>query len=227
IRRLIRAREERRTDVSVVVLKRRRPVVGMVLAGSPGDAEQVIVERVLPDGPAAEAGLREGDRVIAADSLNIRSVYEAQRAVLQKQPGDKVAFLVRRDGAEHKIEVVLGGGVELPSPPPDQSIAEWIRPQLDIERLGEGRFRTQDGRGEVREVLAPPPDAEAADDDDLRPRTPAEQISLLQKALDRYRQAIVYLKNDLARREQQRLEEQRRLEQLQKEIEQLERQLNP
>jgi hypothetical protein len=191
----------------------------------------VLVERVTDDGPAAAAGLKEGDRIIAADGLNIRSVYEAQRTVLQKQPGDKIAFLVQRGAAEHKVEVVLGGGVELPAPPADQNIADWIRPQLDIEGLGQGRFRTQDGRGEVREVFAPPPDAEDAEDeaenDDLRPRTPAEQIALLQKALDRYRQAIVYLKNELARREQDRQEDQQRLEQLQKEIESLERQLKP
>lgn len=223
VQRLIRAHEERKAGESVVVLKRRRPVVGLVLAGSPDDAERVLVERVAAGGPAADAGLRQGDRVIAADGLNIRSVYEAQRAVLQKQPGDKVVFLINRQGREHTVEVVLGGGVEMPAPPPDQNIADWVRPQLDVEGLGQGRFRTQDGQGEVREVFAP--GAPQVEDDELRPRTPAEQISLLQKALDRYREAIVYLKNEVVRREQDRLEDQRRLEQLQREIEQLERRL--
>ncbi len=223
VRRLLRARDERKTRESVVVLKRRRPVVGMVLAGAKDDAERVLVERVTRDGPAAEAGVRPGDRIIAADGLNIRSVYEAQRLVLQKQPGDKLALLIERDGAECTLEVVLGGGVELPSPPPNQNLADWVRPQVDIEGLGQGRFRTQDGGG-VREVFAPGSEAEV-DDEDLRQRSPAEQIELLQKALDRYRQAIVYLRNELSRREQDRLQAERRLEQLQKEIEQLEKQL--
>lgn len=127
VRRLLRAREERKTLASVVVLKRRRPVVGMTLTGARDDVERVLVERVAPAGPAAEAGLRAGDRIIAADGLNIRSVYEAQRLVLQKQPGDKLALLIQREGAEQTLEVVLGGGVELPAPPPDQDIADWVR----------------------------------------------------------------------------------------------------
>jgi serine protease Do len=224
VRRLLRARQERKQGESVVVLKRRRPVVGMSLAGAAEDAERVIVERVTNDGPAAEAGLQPGDRIVAADGLNIRSVYEAQRIVLQKQPGDKLELLIQRAGVERAVEVVLGGGVEMPAPPPNQNIADWIRPQLEIEGLGAGRFRTQDSRGEVREVFSPPP-AQGEDDDDLRPRTPAEQITLLQKALDRYRQAIVYLKNELAKREQERRDAQEKLDQLQKEIEALERQL--
>jgi S1-C subfamily serine protease len=224
VRRLLRAREERKQGESVVVLKRRRPVVGMTLAGAADDAERVFVERVTEAGPAAEAGLRPGDRIIAADGLNLRSVYEAQRAVLQKQPGDKIAFHVQRDGVERKVEVVLGGGVELPAPPADQNIAEWIRPQLEIEGLGQGRYRSQGAGGEVREVLSPPA-AEGESDEELRPRTPSEEIALLQKALDRYRQAIVYLKSELSHRETERRAAEQKLEELQKEIEALERRL--
>jgi hypothetical protein len=222
LRRLLRAREERNQDESVVVLKRRRPVVGMILGGAVEDAQRVIVERVVQEGPAEAAGLRPGDRIIAAEGLNIRSVYEAQRVVLQKQPGDKVAFLVQRDGVERTVEVTLGGGVEMPVPPPEQDIAGWARPQLDIEGLGQGRFRTQDGRGEVREVFASPPD-EA--DEDLGQRTPAQQVELLQKALDRYRQAIVFLKDELSQRDDQRRQAEQKLQQLQNEIDALERQL--
>jgi membrane-associated protease RseP (regulator of RpoE activity) len=224
VRRLLRARDERKQGESVIILKRRRPVVGMILAGAADDAERVIVERVTKFGPAAEAGLQAGDRIIAADGLNLRSVYEAQRAVLQKQPGDKVAFLVQRDGLERKVEVILGGGVELPAPPENQNIADWIRPQVEIEGLGQGRYRAQGAGGEVREVLSPPLDADEAEDE-LRPRTPAEQIALLQKALDRYRQAIVFLKDELAQTDAGRREAEQKLQQLQKEIEELEQQL--
>jgi S1-C subfamily serine protease len=224
VRRLLRAREDRKQGESVVILKRRRPVVGMTLAGAAEDAERVLVERVVERGPAAEAGLRPGDRIIAAEGLNLRSVYEAQRAVLQKQPGDKITFLVQRDGVERKVEVVLGGGVELPAPAADQSIADWVRPQLEIEGLGRGRFRSQGAGGEVREVFSPPPDEDEAADD-LRPRTASEEIALLQKALDRYRQAIVYLKSELSHRETERRAAEQKLEELQKEIEALERRL--
>jgi hypothetical protein len=122
------------------------------------------------------------------------------------------------------VEVVLGGGVELPPPPADQNIADWVRPQLDMEGLGQGRYRSQGAGGDVREVFAPPPDTEEAEEE-LRSLTSAEQIALLQKALDRYRQAIVFLKSELSHRETERREAQQKLEQLQEEIEGLERRL--
>jgi S1-C subfamily serine protease len=224
LRRLLRAREERHANETVVVLKRRRPVVGMVLAGAADDAQRVLVERVIQDGPAAEAGLIAGDRIIAADGLNIRSVYEAQRMVLQKQPGDQIAFLIQRGASERTIDVVLGGGLELPSPGPEQNISAWVRPQLNVEVLGDGSFRTQNGRGEVREVFAPALEDEL---DEPRQRTPEDQIALLQKALDRYRQAIVFLREELTARDEQRREAEQKLQELQNEIDNLDRKLTP
>ncbi len=106
--RLLRAR----VPGKVIVLNRRRPVVGLQLSAgdSPGS---VVVSRVEKGGPAEKAGIREGDRVLAAEGLTIRSVYQVVRPLLQKQPGDKMTLLVSHNGQSRQVEVTLGGGTEL------------------------------------------------------------------------------------------------------------------
>ncbi len=94
--RLMRSLDEARSESSVLVLRRRRPVVGMVLDG---DGQRVVVSRVQEESPAAKAGIRKGDEVLATDDVKIRSVYQALRPVLRKQPGDCVTFLLVREGA--------------------------------------------------------------------------------------------------------------------------------
>lgn len=70
-------------------------------------------------GPAALAGFREGDRIISigSDRLGLRSLS----ALLQQyRPGDRLEFLVARQGKEIKLPVTLGDaaskGVLLVSP---------------------------------------------------------------------------------------------------------------
>src|SRR5262245_47165349 len=99
VQRLLRA-VEGRTGYGVVILKRRRPVVGMVLEQN-GDA--IVAERVTPGGPADKAGIKPGDRVVATDGVAIRSVYQAVLPTLNKQPGDTTTFRVHRDGMAHDV----------------------------------------------------------------------------------------------------------------------------
>ena len=199
VKRLVRAADESQRADSVIILKRRRPIVGMVLDGK---SDQIVVSHVYPNSPAAKAGIRVGDRILAADGVKIRSVYQAVRLTLYKQPGDKMEFVVQREGDERTVEVVLGGGVELPSAPL-ANLGQFIRPKLDVEPLGEGRYAARSGRATVHEVFAP---AAGADDGAFEKQgmTAAEKIQLLEKALDRYRQAIAYLQDRLRREQQQR-----------------------
>jgi hypothetical protein len=201
---------------SVVVLKRRRPVVGMELDGI---GESVAVRRVFKESGAEKAGIKTGDIVQSVDGVKIRSVYQAGLPVLYKQPGDLVVYEVLRDGKPQTITVTLGGGVELPSAPLE-AIGEYIRPKVDIEGLGAGRYAAKSGRDEVREVYGP------ADTDDKRTAeekaaTPAEKIKLLEKALERYRTVITYQQSQLGQREQERRAMEERVKELEKELEAL------
>lgn len=199
VRRILRIDQERAAgpaaQAGVVVLKRRRPLVGMVLEGA---EEQVAVQRITPDGPAAKAGLQVGDRVMSVEGVLIRSVYQAVLPTLHRQPGDVVRFGVERNGIPQNVDVVLGGGVELPAPS-QELLGQLLSPRLQVGRDGAGNYYAQPSQGHLREVFAPSLPAE-----EPQPRGgPAEKLSLLEKALDRYRQVIELQQKELRQREQE------------------------
>lgn len=203
-------------EPSVVVLKRRRPVVGMQLDGI---GESVVISRLEPGGPAEKAGLKVGDIVQAVDGLKIRSVYQAGRPVLFKQPGDVATYEVRQGDQTRQVEVTLGGGVELPNASLEV-IGEYILPKVDVEGAGSGRFYAKRGRDQVREVFGPGQEDEARPAE-ARAATSAEKIKLLEKALEGYRSVIVYQQNQLGQREQERRATEQRIQELEKQLESL------
>jgi len=59
---------------------------------------------VQPDSPAAEAGLRPGDRVVAVDGRPVES-FEALQTIVRASPGVPLAFTIRRGGDELVLTV--------------------------------------------------------------------------------------------------------------------------
>ncbi len=218
VQRLLTVRDEERNRTGVVILKRRRPVVGMVLDG---EDEMVVVSRVFEDSPAQRAGICVGDQIIAADGVMIRSVYQAVRPMLYKQPGDKMLFLIDRDGKTLETSVVLGGGIELPSAP-FANVRQYLRPTLDVQQVGAGSYAARRGPDTMREVFAPQHPAGSAENSD-RPASAAEKIQLLERALERYQQAILVLQQRLLQQEQQRQQADIQIRELQQQVEQLRR----
>lgn len=213
VERLVRAYAESRkeangaaTDDSVIVLQRRRPTVGMILEGK---NELVVVAEVEPDGPAHRAGLQKGDVVVAAEGVQIRSVYQAIRPTLFKQPGDEMSFRALRGGEALSFTVVLGGGVPLE---PEQSVKflERSAPKVVVKRDDLARY-FDEATAERTERIADKtrPIAEEGSNDE-RPAT--EGISdddarkLLEKALERYRKVIELQREEIElRREENEL----------------------
>lgn len=62
---------------------------------------------VRPGSPAARAGLRGGDVMIAFDGKPIKTLYDFTFALRDKKPGDRVDVVVLRDGKEVKAAVEL------------------------------------------------------------------------------------------------------------------------
>jgi serine protease Do len=214
VQRIVRVAEEQKGD-AVVILKRRRPVVGMVLDQL---GEAVIVERVTPGGPAEKAGIKPGDQIVATDGVAIRSVYQAVLPTIYKQPGDTTAFRFHREGMVHDVTVTLGGGVELPSVSGDL-LADLVQPKVRLARDGEGAIVTSRTAKPAAAVAVLPP----LPDDTPRAAgaTAADKIALLEKAISRYQAVIELQQKQLADEQNSRQEQDRLLQSLRAEIEML------
>jgi membrane-associated protease RseP (regulator of RpoE activity) len=59
--------------------------------------------------PAAEAGVKTGDVIIAMDGKAIRNLQDYAVLLFAHEPGDKIQVTVRRDGEEVDLEATLTG----------------------------------------------------------------------------------------------------------------------
>lgn len=67
----------------------------------------VYVAGVVDDGAAAEAGIKEGDVVIAINDQSVNTSSELLEVVARYRPGDEVKIKVLRDGKEKTMHTVL------------------------------------------------------------------------------------------------------------------------
>ena len=75
------------------------------------------VVQVTPGGPAAEAGLREGDVIVSVDDDEVASADALILAIRSHEIGDDVVLTVRRGSEEVSFEATLGSdaGTQTPS----------------------------------------------------------------------------------------------------------------
>lgn len=71
----------------------------------PSGQRGVLITDVEPDGPAARAGIRPGDVVIAINRVPVASVAEASRALQAIRSGGLAGFLISRQGDETFVPV--------------------------------------------------------------------------------------------------------------------------
>ena len=76
-------------------------------AGLPGEFG-VHVTSVVEEGPAAEAGLQDGDVIVRWNGERLESVAQLQRLMAETPPGRSVALGVIRDGSQREVSVELG-----------------------------------------------------------------------------------------------------------------------
>ncbi|MHC4939145.1 MAG: M28 family peptidase [Planctomycetota bacterium] len=83
-----------------------RPVLGISLGRGQGG---VAVGGVAPNGPAAKAGIQEGDLILEVAGKKTAGPGQLRRVLRDCEIGQKVKVKVRRDGEEMEFDLVLGG----------------------------------------------------------------------------------------------------------------------
>jgi S1-C subfamily serine protease len=204
----------------LVVLERRRPTVGLTMRQ--GDKEGTVeVEHVTPQGPAEQAGIKKGDRILEAEGRKIRSAYQAVDLILSRQPGDEVEFLVEQNGAEKDVRVQLGGAPE-PAAMPSGGGQNFRYGQVRVSKLAENTFEVQAGAGvQQQAAAAAPPAAVPAN----RPAGAADlqDVKVLREQLFRCEQSIATLQAELSSRERKLVENEQQLKSLRREVTELRR----
>ncbi len=76
----------------------------MSTLGLRADLGAPVIDEVVPDKPAARAGLRAGDRIVAIDGAPVRSPAEVAAKTNARLGGDLV-FRITRDGAERDVTI--------------------------------------------------------------------------------------------------------------------------
>lgn len=70
--------------------------------------EGALIAEVVPDSPAAKAGLRQGDVILSYNGINVENRVALRNAVAMMNPGTKVKFQVNREGKTIPIQVEVG-----------------------------------------------------------------------------------------------------------------------
>jgi serine protease Do len=97
---LMRSRRLQRTSDGLLCRDR-------LVTGDDGLVRNVVVEKVDASSPAATAGLRPGDEVARVGNLVVACSYDLERALLDRSPGDQVPVIVRRQGRELALSLIL------------------------------------------------------------------------------------------------------------------------
>ncbi|MCP3139607.1 carboxypeptidase regulatory-like domain-containing protein [Pyxidicoccus xibeiensis] len=102
--RTVKVVEAEATELGDVTVSPRRAPPGTLGAGFSEDRGYVTFAWLLPDGPAARAGVTVGDRLLAVDGLVVRDRTEAESRA-HGTPGTPVRLQVRRGGGEQEVLV--------------------------------------------------------------------------------------------------------------------------
>ncbi len=139
-------------------------------------AEGALVSEVTEGGPAAAAGLRQGDVILRFGNQSVQDLRDLTRAVADTAPGTERALMVWRDGGGRDLTVAIGrldegprvAAVPLPAGRPDTvEIPSLGLTLADASETMRGRFGLDDSVAGAIVVAVEP--GTAAADSGLRP----------------------------------------------------------
>jgi serine protease Do len=72
-----------------------------------GEDRKLVVTTLVPDSPAARAGLQSGDVITRAGSIQVIDMADFERAMLGRRTGESVTIEVERDGATQTLDLAI------------------------------------------------------------------------------------------------------------------------
>ena len=82
-------------------------VTGLVERGD--ESGVVLLEEIVPDGPADTAGLKAGDRVLSFSGVGVDRCGTLVAAVRAAKPGSRAEVVVLREGQRVTLTITPGG----------------------------------------------------------------------------------------------------------------------
>ena len=104
------------------------PTIAKSLGLDSNDPQGALVAEVLPNSPAAQAGLKQGDVITSVNGRPIHSAHDLPRLVADMPSGQKLEIAARRGGKEQKITATVA---PMPS---DKQLAAAQQPQQDADQ---------------------------------------------------------------------------------------------
>ncbi|HET7577820.1 MAG TPA: trypsin-like peptidase domain-containing protein [Bacillales bacterium] len=69
----------------------------------------LLIKQIVPGGPAARAGVKQGDVIVAIDGHKIKDAFKFKKYLYQQlKPGQQVKLTIYRDGKKIKLTMTLG-----------------------------------------------------------------------------------------------------------------------
>lgn len=136
------------------------------------DTAGALVAQVLPDSPAARAGLKEGDVILEFNGKKVQDIAHLRLMVAQTKPGTKVSLKVLRDERPLNLQVTLG------EQPKEGLTRAGLRPGWFGRRSGDAAgpldgVTVDDLTPQLRERYGIPPEIKGAVVTDVAPDCPA------------------------------------------------------
>jgi S1-C subfamily serine protease len=85
-----------------------QPYIGVRPAEGALDVKGVVIDEVIPGGPAAQAGLQDGDLVTRVDDKPVRKWEDLVDAIRKRKVGDTIRITVDRMGESKTLRVQVG-----------------------------------------------------------------------------------------------------------------------
>jgi len=96
-----------------------------------GTMEGIYIAKVIEDGAAADAGLKEGDVITHIDGQKVKTFGELQNIIAQKRPGDKITINYLRNKSKKSATLTLKN---------EKGNTKVVKGTVDLDVLG-GHFK--------------------------------------------------------------------------------------